>query len=280
MTKKCPTVNSPHPWWFKHFYNASREAAIFKMRVKLGNEGLGVYWLLIEWLHENNGYLENEAVSLVSKQLDYVEEKLLSLLREFGLFEYDEKGYYRLDIIKHLSDVAALIKVRKESSRKGVAARKAKYPKGLPNADQAVNQMIDQTVNQKPNQIRLDKDKNNILTPYGVSSTAVAAVVSYTHLDFENVWGLYERKGSRKLSERKWKQLSTSNREKALKNIPLYVAATPEKQYRKNFETYLGQEAWNDELPPVRGCTGPKAVPTILPPVAPARKQASEIEDY
>lgn len=38
-------------------------------------------------------------------------------------------------------------------------------------------------------------------------------------------------------------------REKALTYIPAYVKSTPDKQYRKNFETFLNQECWNDELP-------------------------------
>jgi hypothetical protein len=65
---------------------------------------------------------------------------------------------------------------------------------------------------------------------------------------FENVWALYGRKGNRKTSERRWANLKNHSREAALKHIPLYVASTPDKQFRKNFETYLNQEAWNDEV--------------------------------
>lgn len=69
-------------------------------------------------------------------------------------------------------------------------------------------------------------------------------------LGFEHVWSLYEKKGNRKTSQRRWANLKKHCREAALKHIPLYVQATPDKQYRKNFETYLNQEAWNDEIVP------------------------------
>jgi hypothetical protein len=65
---------------------------------------------------------------------------------------------------------------------------------------------------------------------------------------FEEVWALYGRKGNRKTSEKKWANLKNHCREAALKHIPLYVQSTPEKQFRKNFETYINQEVWNDEI--------------------------------
>jgi hypothetical protein len=67
-------------------------------------------------------------------------------------------------------------------------------------------------------------------------------------LSFEYVWELYGKKGNRKTSERKWANLKKHCREAALKHMPLYVQSTPNKQYRKNFETYINQEAWNDEI--------------------------------
>jgi hypothetical protein len=65
---------------------------------------------------------------------------------------------------------------------------------------------------------------------------------------FERVWELYGKKGNRKTSERRWANLKNHCREAALKHIPHYVASTPDKQFRKNFETYINQEAWNDEI--------------------------------
>lgn len=65
---------------------------------------------------------------------------------------------------------------------------------------------------------------------------------------FDIVWEMYGKKGNRKTSERRWSKLKNNCRESALKHIPLYVRSTPDKQYRKNFETYLNQEVWNDEV--------------------------------
>jgi hypothetical protein len=70
----------------------------------------------------------------------------------------------------------------------------------------------------------------------------------FDELSFENAWAMYGRKGNKKSSIQKWDKLKNHCRLAALKHIPDYVAATPDIQYRKNFETYINQEAWNDEI--------------------------------
>jgi hypothetical protein len=67
-------------------------------------------------------------------------------------------------------------------------------------------------------------------------------------LSFENVWVMYGRKGNRKSSRRRWDGLPKKAKQLAVVHIPQYVAATPDMQYRKNFETYINQEAWNDRI--------------------------------
>jgi hypothetical protein len=65
---------------------------------------------------------------------------------------------------------------------------------------------------------------------------------------FENVWTMYGRKGNKKTSNRRWDALTNKAKQLAITHIPRYVDSTPNIQYRKNFETYINQEAWNDEI--------------------------------
>jgi hypothetical protein len=67
--------------------------------------------------------------------------------------------------------------------------------------------------------------------------------------DFEQVWILYGKKGNKKTSTAKWSKLKEETKQLALLKIPAYVKSTPDIQYRKNFETWLNQECWNDEIP-------------------------------
>ena len=98
--------------------------------------------------------------------------------------------------------------------------------------------------NQSTTKVQANKDKDK-----DINNNIGESVDSPAALSFENIWSLYGKKGNKKTSERKWGKLSITAKEKALAYIPAYVEATPDKQYRKNFETFLNQECWNDELP-------------------------------
>ena len=75
---------------------------------------------------------------------------------------------------------------------------------------------------------------------------------------FERAWNLYEKKvGCKAKLEKKWNSMSQKDRKAAIEYIPLYVLSQPDKQYRKNFQTFLNQRGWEDEL---IGATPPPAV--------------------
>lgn len=75
---------------------------------------------------------------------------------------------------------------------------------------------------------------------------------------FERAWDLYNKKvGSKEKLEKKWNSMSLKDRKAAIEYIPLYVISKPDKQFRKNFQTFLNQRGWEDEL---IGATPPPAV--------------------
>lgn len=74
---------------------------------------------------------------------------------------------------------------------------------------------------------------------------------------FERAWNLYNKKvGCKAKLEKKWNSMSLKDRKAAIEYIPLYVISQPDKQYRKNFQTFLNQRGWEDEL---IGATPPPA---------------------
>ena len=104
-----------------------------------------------------------------------------------------------------------------------------------------------------------------------VIAVADFAYQKYTHLKklrmtkqevkdeytFERAWNLYEKKvGCKAKLEKKWNSMSQKDRKAAIEYIPLYVIATEDKKYRKNFQTFLNQRGWEDEL---IGATPPPA---------------------
>ena len=66
---------------------------------------------------------------------------------------------------------------------------------------------------------------------------------------FEHVWDLYQKKvGPKDALKRKWNSMSFKDRKAATEYVPAYVLSQPDKQFRKNFQTFLNQRAWEDEL--------------------------------
>ena len=69
------------------------------------------------------------------------------------------------------------------------------------------------------------------------------------NVPFDDFWNLYNKKVGRKKSEAKWKRLTNKDRAAIMEHLPNYIRNTPDVTYRKNPETYLNSESWNDELP-------------------------------
>lgn len=66
---------------------------------------------------------------------------------------------------------------------------------------------------------------------------------------FQRAWDLYQKKvGCKEKLERKWNSMSLKDRKAATEYIPAYVLSTSDKKFRKNFQTFLNQRGWEDEL--------------------------------
>jgi hypothetical protein len=65
---------------------------------------------------------------------------------------------------------------------------------------------------------------------------------------FEEFWTLYNKKVERKNCKKKFDKLSMATIDKILQVVPTYVNSTPDVKYRKNPETWLNGECWEDEI--------------------------------
>lgn len=95
---------------------------------------------------------------------------------------------------------------------------------------------------------------------YKVTSPPKEIKDGYT---FARAWNMYDKKvGCKSKLEKKWNSMSKADRKAAIEYIPLYVLSQPDKQYRKNFQTFLNQRGWEDEL---IGATEPPATTNVHP---------------
>lgn len=69
-----------------------------------------------------------------------------------------------------------------------------------------------------------------------------------TCLTFDEFWNMYGKKIERVKCEKIYAKIKEDDREKIKNHVPVYVASTPEVQYRKNPQTYLNGHCWEDEI--------------------------------
>lgn len=66
---------------------------------------------------------------------------------------------------------------------------------------------------------------------------------------FENFWDDYDKKiGNKEKLFRLWDRLPDADKLKIKAYIPRYKAAKPDKQFRKNPQTFLNNKGWEDEI--------------------------------
>ncbi len=68
------------------------------------------------------------------------------------------------------------------------------------------------------------------------------------NIPFESFWNLYDKKVGRKKAEKAWNSLSSEDRKDIMQVIPNYKKSKPDKQFRRNPETFLNKTTWEDEI--------------------------------
>lgn len=82
------------------------------------------------------------------------------------------------------------------------------------------------------------------------------------NIDFEIFWNLYDKKVGNKVKiESLWEKLTDDERSLAINHIVPYKNSQPNKQYRKNPETYLRNKSFNDEIIDSNGNTAKPSLP-------------------
>lgn len=90
-----------------------------------------------------------------------------------------------------------------------------------------------------------------------------------TNIPFNQFWDLYDKKIERDKCERKWNALKDEDRVLIMEYIPKYKKAQPDKQYRKNPDTFFNNKSWLDEIvtpePVKTGFQQPEPIKYVTP---------------
>lgn len=91
-------------YYFSHDFGARNDPKLQKVLMKLGQEGKGVYWDLVEMLFEEGGKLLVSECESYAFALRTKEECISSLLKDFGLFVDDGEFFWSNSVLRRISD--------------------------------------------------------------------------------------------------------------------------------------------------------------------------------
>ena len=151
--------------YFSHDSNARNSDKLMKVRMKLGAEGYGIFFMLIERLREEEGYKSTIDYDTLAFDLRVEPEKVKQVVENYDLFKFTEDGkYFYSDSFNErmeMMDVRA--QQRKSKAKKAAEARWNKQTANTSNAETMPEQCPSnaQALLKHANKIKLNKTKLN-----------------------------------------------------------------------------------------------------------------------
>lgn len=240
--------------YFPH--EVSHGKKMFYLRDKYKNDGYAVWFMLLEELGKSDyHYLDlKDEVQLMYLSAEFKVSEVLLLeiietLVKFNEFDCDlwvnEKILFNQKFIDNISDA---YKKRNNSCIDINSLSSLLMSKGRIKQSKSNLKQVKSTLKGCDNtQTILKESKLNKTKEDNTKKKEVAYAEIYP--TFEDFWEEYDKKvGKKEKIKSKWDLLGQTEKEKIMTYIPDYKISQPNKKYRKNPETFLNNESWNDEI--------------------------------
>lgn len=151
--------------YFSHDSNARNSDKLMKVRMKLGAEGYGIFFMLIERLREEEGYKSTIDYDTLAFDLRVEPEKVKQVVENYDLFKFTEDGkyFYSDSFNERMEMMDARAQQRKSKAKKAAEARWNKQSEDTSNAQALPKQCSSnaQALLNHANKIKLNKTKLN-----------------------------------------------------------------------------------------------------------------------
>jgi hypothetical protein len=204
-------------YYFSHDYNARLDDKIKQLIRKHSMLGYGCYWAIIEDLYNNANALRLDYDG-IAFDLRITIEQAKSIINDFDLFVIDGEQFGSMSVERRLNE-------RNEKSIKASQSASLRWQKNKQDA----------------NALPTQSDSNAIKEKKGKE-------IKEKEILFESFWNLYDKKVERKNCLNKFIKLPIETINKIIEVVPNYVKSTPDIKFRKNPETWINGECWNDEI--------------------------------
>ncbi len=114
--------------YFSHDSNSRNDEKLLAVRMRLGAEGYGVYFMILERLREEVDYMSVKDYNLIAFDLRVSSSVIKSVIEDFGLFEFNGEKFYSTSFLKRMQKKDEVSKKRAESGQKGAKKRWEELP--------------------------------------------------------------------------------------------------------------------------------------------------------
>ena len=151
--------------YFSHDSNARNSDKLMKVRMKLGAEGYGIFFMLIERLREEEGYKSTIDYDTLAFDLRVEPEKVKQIVENYDLFKFTEDGkyFYSDSFNERMEMMDKRAQQRISKAKKAAEARWNKQTANTSNAKTMPEQCPSnaQALLKHANKIKLNKTKLN-----------------------------------------------------------------------------------------------------------------------
>ena len=111
---------SKQAYYFSHDSNARNDEKILALRMKLGMEGYGIFWAILEKMRDNSDHMCVKDYNTIAFDLRVGAEKIKSTVEDFGLFQFtdDGKRFYSDSFNKRMDIKETVSQKRSEAAKK------------------------------------------------------------------------------------------------------------------------------------------------------------------
>jgi hypothetical protein len=227
---------SKDTYYFPHDFNAGSDEKILYLRSKFGMQAYGLYWVLIEIMHESS---DSKLTCNLIDGIAYQINVDITFLKEFynecisiELFVTDGVKYWSERVLRNKELLNEKRNLKSIAGKKGMENRWG-------NKKDITNDNIVITEDNKGNESKVKEIKEKEIKVNKINIIDSA---------FNEWWDSYDKKISKEKAIAKWNILTSDEKQLALKIVQQYVNSTPDKTFRKDPTTYLNNKSFNDEI--------------------------------
>lgn len=113
-------------YWFSHDSNSKNDEKVIRLRMRLGWEGYGLYWALIEMLRDANNYQLETEYETIAFELRTECERISEIVNDFELFSVEDGLFWSVSLVDRMRPLDEKKAKNKKIAVEGWVKRKAK----------------------------------------------------------------------------------------------------------------------------------------------------------